>query len=612
MELAARFRRPILCFIDTTGAYPGVDAEERGQAEAIAKNLEVMSALPVPIVAAVIGEGGSGGALALGVADRILMLEYAVYSVISPEGCASILWRDDDKKGEAAAAMKMTARDLQRLGVVDEVVPEAPGGAHRDFDATAAQPGRGPPAPPGRAVGAAARAAASSCATRSSGPWAPSSSRADRARRRDDESRRERIPPPRNQALDQPRRRGDPRPAISRCSTTASCRWSTTWAPTPTSSAPPGSATATAPASCSKTRGLIRYLRRHKHTTPSEMVELKFHCCMPIFIARQWIRHRTANVNEYSGRYSLIPMLFYTPPAEQLQTQSRAQQPGAQRRRRWPATWRAEAAAALARDPRQRAAEHLRVADRQRRRPRAGAHRSAAVDLHPVVLEDRSAQPAALSHPAGRPPRAVGDPGVRPGDGRHAQAGGAAVLRGLDRLRRLRRAAVAHGAGRAAFALVSADGRGRPAARGRAASAAPGPAGRRPVHARGRTSCWRSCSRASAPDFELDLAQRAARPSTSPSASPQAVPGADAAASEALSRPARPGQHPGGAAAGSVAVARCRSGSGWTCRVLGGRARVVRGAPIGLVARAAGGVGLSAPSRGIPSCRHSGAGGCLG
>jgi acetyl-CoA carboxylase carboxyl transferase subunit alpha len=137
MELAGRFRRPILCFIDTTGAYPGVDAEERGQAEAIAKNLEIMSALPVPIVAAVIGEGGSGGALALGVADRILMLEYAVYSVISPEGCASILWRDDDKKGEAAAAMKMTASDLHRLGVVDEVVPEAPGGAHRDFDATA-------------------------------------------------------------------------------------------------------------------------------------------------------------------------------------------------------------------------------------------------------------------------------------------------------------------------------------------------------------------------------------------------------------------------------------------------------------------------------------------
>jgi acetyl-CoA carboxylase carboxyl transferase subunit alpha len=137
MEMAARFRRPILCFIDTQGAYPGVDAEERGQAEAIAKNLEVMASLPVPIVCAVIGEGGSGGALALGVADRILMLEHAVYSVISPEGCASILWRDDDKKPEAAAAMKMTAPDLRRLGIVDEVVREAPGGAHRDFDLTA-------------------------------------------------------------------------------------------------------------------------------------------------------------------------------------------------------------------------------------------------------------------------------------------------------------------------------------------------------------------------------------------------------------------------------------------------------------------------------------------
>jgi acetyl-CoA carboxylase carboxyl transferase subunit alpha len=137
MELAARMRRPIICLIDTQGAYPGIDAEERGQAEAIAKNLEVMAGLPVPIVCAVIGEGGSGGAIALGVADRILMLEYATYSVISPEGCASILWRDDSKKPEAAAAMKMTATDLQRLGIVDEIVPEAAGGAHRDHDGTA-------------------------------------------------------------------------------------------------------------------------------------------------------------------------------------------------------------------------------------------------------------------------------------------------------------------------------------------------------------------------------------------------------------------------------------------------------------------------------------------
>ncbi len=137
MELAARMRRPIICLVDTQGAYPGIDAEERGQAEAIAKNLEVMAGLPVPVVCAVIGEGGSGGALALGVANRILMMEYATYSVISPEGCASILWRDDSKKPEAAEAMKMTATDLLRLGVIDEIVPEAPGGAHRDHDLTA-------------------------------------------------------------------------------------------------------------------------------------------------------------------------------------------------------------------------------------------------------------------------------------------------------------------------------------------------------------------------------------------------------------------------------------------------------------------------------------------
>jgi len=141
MELAARLGLPILTFIDTPGAYPGIDAEERGQAEAIAKNLEVMSRLPVPIISTVIGEGGSGGALALGVANRILMLEYATYSVISPEGCASILWRDDNRKPDAAAAMKMTATDLQRLGIVDEVIPEAPGGAQRDHDRTAAHLG---------------------------------------------------------------------------------------------------------------------------------------------------------------------------------------------------------------------------------------------------------------------------------------------------------------------------------------------------------------------------------------------------------------------------------------------------------------------------------------
>ncbi len=137
MELAARIGLPILSFIDTPGAYPGIDAEERGQAEAIAKNLEVMARLPVPIISVVIGEGGSGGALALGVADRILMLEYAVYSVISPEGCASILWKDQKQVETAAGAMKMTATDLVELGVADAVIPEPAGGAHRDPEAAA-------------------------------------------------------------------------------------------------------------------------------------------------------------------------------------------------------------------------------------------------------------------------------------------------------------------------------------------------------------------------------------------------------------------------------------------------------------------------------------------
>ena len=137
MELAARCKRPILTFIDTPGAYPGIDAEERGQAEAIAKNLEVMARLPVPIITMVIGEGGSGGALALGVADRILMLEYSIYSVISPEGCASILWKDQKKVETAARELGLTATDLRELGVCDDVVPEPPGGAHRDPAAAA-------------------------------------------------------------------------------------------------------------------------------------------------------------------------------------------------------------------------------------------------------------------------------------------------------------------------------------------------------------------------------------------------------------------------------------------------------------------------------------------
>jgi acetyl-CoA carboxylase carboxyl transferase subunit alpha len=132
MKMAEKFGRPIVTFIDTPGAYPGIGAEERGQAEAIARNLYAMSRLTVPIISIVIGEGGSGGALALGVSDRILMLEHGVYSVISPEGCAAILWDDPAKVPDAAAALKMTAQDLVDLRIVDEVIPEPLGGAHRE------------------------------------------------------------------------------------------------------------------------------------------------------------------------------------------------------------------------------------------------------------------------------------------------------------------------------------------------------------------------------------------------------------------------------------------------------------------------------------------------
>jgi acetyl-CoA carboxylase carboxyl transferase subunit alpha len=138
MQLAEKFGRPILTLIDTPGAYPGIGAEERGQAEAIARNLREMARLRVPILSVVIGEGGSGGALALGVTDRILMLENAIYSVISPEGCAAILWKTAAAKDLAAEALKLTAKDLLRLGVVDEVVPEPLGGAHMDWETTAA------------------------------------------------------------------------------------------------------------------------------------------------------------------------------------------------------------------------------------------------------------------------------------------------------------------------------------------------------------------------------------------------------------------------------------------------------------------------------------------
>jgi acetyl-CoA carboxylase carboxyl transferase subunit alpha len=134
MKLAARFGKPVVSFIDTPGAYPGKGAEERGQAESIASNLIEMAALPVPIVAVITGEGWSGGALAIGVADRVMMLEYAVHSVITPEGCAAILWRDQERKADAAEALRITAPDLLRLGAIDEIVPEPTGGAQADHE----------------------------------------------------------------------------------------------------------------------------------------------------------------------------------------------------------------------------------------------------------------------------------------------------------------------------------------------------------------------------------------------------------------------------------------------------------------------------------------------
>ena len=138
MKLAEKFGRPLVTLIDTPGAYPGIGAEERGQGEAIARNLREMAALRIPSVAIVIGEGGSGGALAIGVADRVLMLENSIYSVISPEGCAAILWKSGDEREKAATAMKITAGDLKGLGVIDDIVPEPAGGAHADWEGTAA------------------------------------------------------------------------------------------------------------------------------------------------------------------------------------------------------------------------------------------------------------------------------------------------------------------------------------------------------------------------------------------------------------------------------------------------------------------------------------------
>lgn len=138
MEQADKFGRPIICFIDTPGAYPGLGAEERGQSEAIARNLRDMASFRVPILNLVSGEGGSGGALALGVGDGLLMLENTVYSVISPEGCAAILWKDSARAKDAAAALKLTAQDLEELGVIDEIIPEPQGGIHKDWEAGSA------------------------------------------------------------------------------------------------------------------------------------------------------------------------------------------------------------------------------------------------------------------------------------------------------------------------------------------------------------------------------------------------------------------------------------------------------------------------------------------
>ena len=137
MHLAQKFGKPVITFIDTPGAYPGLGAEERGQAEAIARNLREMAALRTPILSVVTGEGGSGGALAIGMGNRVLMLEYAIYSVISPEGCAATLWGDASKAPEAAESMRITAPDLLKLGVIDAIVPEPAGGAHRDWDGAA-------------------------------------------------------------------------------------------------------------------------------------------------------------------------------------------------------------------------------------------------------------------------------------------------------------------------------------------------------------------------------------------------------------------------------------------------------------------------------------------
>ena len=255
----------------------------------------------------------------------------------------------------------------------------------------------------------------------------------------------------------------------------------------------------------SVTRGLLRYLRRHKHTTPSEMVELKFHCCMPMFIARQWIRHRTAIVNEYSGRYSLMPMLFYTPDDDAAADaeQARTTRAAAGRPSTASSTTRRSAAGT---DIRARQHRRVRLADGERGRARAGAHRPAAVDVHAVVLEDRPAQPAALPDAAGGLARAVGDPGVRARDGGDAQARRAAVAtrRGSTTTSAARTCRAPSWRRSARWSASTATAR-RCRARARASTArrwrgTAWPSAR-------STSCWPSWRPPPAvPDFELDVA----------------------------------------------------------------------------------------------------------
>ena len=213
----------------------------------------------------------------------------------------------------------------------------------------------------------------------------------------------------------------------------------------------------------SQTRGLVRYLQRHAHTTPSEMVEFKFHCSMPMFVARQWVRHRTASVNEYSARYSLLPLLFYEPPHAHFAHQSSVNNQGREAEPASPEIY----AAALERwqQLRDHASDTYGWLSGGGRGPGTRAYRSAALHLHAVVLEDRPAQPAALPDPARGRPRPVGDPGIRPRHGRHARTRSAFGLRGMARLQRPRHAFELRrtpGVGQA----LAAGGRGYRGARG--------------------------------------------------------------------------------------------------------------------------------------------------